>query len=147
MPRKKQIDTTGSMTKPSDTLGHTSEETITKQSEPTGSHFKCPSCGGSLKYEPGTTSLKCPYCSSEIPIDQKDVEIRESDFEEHLLRLEEESILDEIFQIKCSNCGAEITLPENVVSDECPYCTNPLIADQQISKKVVKPQSQTLLKN
>lgn len=102
---------------------------------------KCPQCGAFLVYEPGTTHLKCPSCASEFPIEQSDVEIREHDFERDISRIEEGSDLQEIFTVRCTGCGAEISLPPNVTAGVCPFCAGSIIADDSRSRKAIRPES------
>lgn len=104
------------------------------------SDLKCPGCGSILKYEPGTSQLKCPYCGTEVPIEQKNVRVQEKDYVAFLSRAEDEAITQETTSIKCSECGAEIVVPEQVVADTCPYCANSLIVDQKVVKRSIRPE-------
>jgi uncharacterized protein YbaR (Trm112 family) len=101
--------------------------------------LKCPKCGASLTYEPGTTNLKCRHCNSEFPIAVEDTEIRELDYEDFVSRIAQESDMHEVLNVKCSGCGAELGLDPNVVSDTCPYCATPLVMSNTVSKNEMKP--------
>lgn len=102
--------------------------------------LKCPKCGASLTYEPGTTNLKCRHCNSEFPIEVEETEIRELDYEDLVSRIARESDMHEVLNVKCSGCGAELSLDPNVVSDTCPYCATPLVKSDTVSKNEMKPQ-------
>lgn len=41
--------------------------------------FKCPACGGSVEFNPGTQKMKCPYCDSEFDVEAiKELNSKES---------------------------------------------------------------------
>jgi len=99
---------------------------------------ECPQCGSVLKFEPGTTNLKCPYCASEFPIDVVKAPIIELNYIETISHLEDQGDFEEISTVKCSACGAQVTFQPHVSADQCPYCANPLIDRERISKKALK---------
>ena len=47
---------------------------------------------------------------------------------------------EDIITVTCQGCGAEVTLDENITSDECPFCDANILADKH-SKKAIKPKS------
>jgi LSD1 subclass zinc finger protein len=103
--------------------------------------FGCTNCGADLSYSPGTTSLKCEYCGTENEIPQIDQEIEELDFEQYLNnKVNQEELVSETY-VKCNSCGASSTLPENVTSSSCPYCSAALVIEQAEDEKIIQPKS------
>lgn len=86
---------------------------------------KCPSCGASIKFHPGTGSLVCPYCHHEEHIPdadmQVDEEVQELDFHEaearSSFRWGEEKKL-----VVCDACAAELVYDALEAANVCPYC-------------------------
>lgn len=103
--------------------------------------IKCYSCGGSLRFVPGINKLKCEYCGSEFDIDESPVEIKELDFEEYLKNNVGTIEQHTIHVVECKNCGAHITLEENVVSDKCPFCGSVFVVTDTLSETQMKPGS------
>jgi len=104
--------------------------------------FSCTSCGGDLRFQPGTDSLTCPYCGAENTIETEDVQIKENDYHSKLQELKDKAESDEaveVIAVKCDNCGAQVTLAENQTAGECAFCGSHLSAQGQ-SVKELKPE-------
>ncbi|HBS88555.1 MAG: hypothetical protein A2W91_18110 [Bacteroidetes bacterium GWF2_38_335] len=101
----------------------------------------CISCGSSLKFKPGSTMLKCDHCGAENPIDIKQENIEEIDFEKFLSENTVGQDKQEIVTVKCKGCGAETTFKPNVVSDFCAFCGTPMVVKEGTNKSVIKPKS------
>lgn len=104
-------------------------------------HFGCPGCGADLAYEPGTVVLDCPYCGRKVNIVRQESAVEERDFREYLQKVSQEREFQEIVVVRCTNCGAETTLPPNITSDACPFCGTNLVASQKQTKKLIKPEA------
>ena len=78
--------------------------------------FKCRQCGARLEFAPGTDALACPYCGVMNEIAKSAESVEELDFESALARAAGAVGTHEILTVKCRECGAESTLPPNVVS-------------------------------
>jgi predicted RNA-binding Zn-ribbon protein involved in translation (DUF1610 family) len=102
--------------------------------------FPCQQCGARVDFAPGTRVLKCPYCGFENPIPQTNEEIRELDYQAQLAQLAETQETSERERIQCQSCGAETTLPPDVVSGTCPFCGSNLVATKQC-RRLIKPRS------
>lgn len=98
----------------------------------------CPNCGSALKFDPETGALRCVSCGSggdsAIPAGA----VGENDFLAMLNRLDEEAEAVEEIPAACSNCGAELTLPPNTASMQCPYCRTPIVASGA-SRRMIRP--------
>jgi DNA-directed RNA polymerase subunit RPC12/RpoP len=103
--------------------------------------FSCSSCGGDLKYKPGTEFLNCEYCGVKNEIPQIEGDIEEFDFHEFLAKQSEsvETIIASF--VTCESCGASSTLEPNVTSALCPYCSTPIMDKQAKDEKVIQPKS------
>ena len=97
--------------------------------------YKCPNCGGAIRFDPGTQEMACPYCRSVIS-----VEALKAMDEEAALSQESESI-DLEYQgggwrqgeqqgmavYSCDTCGGEIVGDETLGSTSCPFCGTPVV--------------------
>ena len=60
--------------------------------------------------------MDCPYCGRKVDIVRKDTLVEERNFREYLQKVSEEHDLQEVVVVRCTNCGAETTLPPNITS-------------------------------
>ena len=105
--------------------------------------YKCPNCGGPLKFDPAKQKLACPYCSSMFT---------EAEVQAHFAAKEQEAAnaaplssetnlyTDEeaahMRAYSCPSCGANLYASENTAVTLCPYCGNTnIIASQFKAKK------------
>jgi len=102
--------------------------------------YKCPCCGGALKFDSSLQKMKCPYCDTEFEMEA----LRKYD-----LRLENqqenmhwESTPDTGWSAEeaqnlrsyvCKSCGGEIIGDANTAATSCPYCGNPVVMMQQFT--------------
>lgn len=118
--------------------------------------YKCPNCGGGLKFDPATQKFRCEYCLSDFT-------------EEEMKRLEEEAAkkqaekeADEVSGqdtagenaagetgsgaqdgsreqeaavYTCASCGAEIVTDDTTAATFCYYCHNPVVLSGRLSGK------------
>lgn len=79
----------------------------------TGS-YKCPNCGGGLKFDPELQRSKCEYCLSEFT---------EAELEEASRKIEAKASMGSSMKgYVCDNCGAEVVTEENTSATFCYYC-------------------------
>lgn len=105
-------------------------------------HIRCISCGGDLKYAPGTSSLQCSYCgtTNEIePATAEETEVKEHDFEAVLQEMATHTETAEQHAAKCNACGATTTLPPNITSSSCPFCDTALVVEATATARFIKP--------
>lgn len=103
--------------------------------------LKCTGCGAILQFKPGTKSLTCEYCGAQNVIEVSTEVIEEFDYEEFIkTKLEKEEKI-EIVSVRCTACGASLTLQPNVTADTCPYCTANIVVQGGSTSKVLKPKS------
>ena len=101
----------------------------------------CKQCSAKLTFEPGTDSLRCQYCGAVNEIKVEKSEIKEIDFRSFISNKAEASNQIEIITVKCEACGAQTTFDENVISQSCDFCANPLVAQSGQSTKIIEPES------
>lgn len=105
-------------------------------------HIRCKSCGGDLKYAPGTSSLQCSYCGTTNQIEvaeEESAEVKEHDFEAMIREMASVSETEEQHAAKCNACGATTTLPPNVTSANCPFCDTALVVAATATARFIKP--------
>ncbi|MDY4692744.1 MAG: hypothetical protein SO401_04165 [Blautia sp.] len=100
--------------------------------------YKCPACGGAVRFDSHTQKMKCPYCDTEFDVEtikeydeqlEKDKE-KEDDFsgwQTNAGSQWQEGEKDTICVYTCQSCGGEIIADENTGASVCPFCGNPVI--------------------
>jgi len=108
------------------------------------SELKCSGCGAILKYSPGAEALTCEYCGFVSPLpktsEEREIAVQEIDYQSFLANATQENLV-EVITTKCSTCGAEVTLKQNVNSDSCAFCGTSLVVTNTNSQKLIKPKS------
>jgi uncharacterized Zn finger protein (UPF0148 family) len=109
--------------------------------------YKCPNCGGSVKFDSSTQTMKCPYCDTEFEIAaleeyQKEVNSTAKDNAdwktEDQLEAWEGGDLNELSTGSCPSCGAELVGDKNTIAMVCPCCGNAQIVSKRLSG-ILKP--------
>lgn len=103
---------------------------------------KCKSCGGITQYSPEDENMKCIYCGLVSIMDKTAAETKSNDFE-YWKRLADENKdigTESATEIKCRQCGATTTLPENTSGAKCAFCSTPLILNEAHVKRFWQPE-------
>jgi LSD1 subclass zinc finger protein len=103
--------------------------------------LKCTGCGAILQFKPGTKSLTCTYCGAENVIEASTEVIEEIDFEKFISTQYEKEEKIDVVTVRCSACGASLTMQPNVTSDHCPYCASNIVVQTGSTSTVLKPKS------
>ncbi len=107
--------------------------------------FKCKDCGAVLKYAPGTTALKCQYCGAANEIGTAETSVadatQEINFEKFIANQLSQEERTEIVTVKCSGCGATVSLKPHVTSDHCPFCGTNIVVTGGTTSSLLKPRS------
>ncbi|MBQ6824414.1 MAG: hypothetical protein IJP27_07160 [Clostridia bacterium] len=102
--------------------------------------YKCPCCGGAIRFDSGIQRLKCPYCDTEfepeamkahdeaLQAEQPDEMAWTSAASEW-----EEGEEDTLCSYVCDSCGGEIIAEQTTTATSCPYCGNPVIMKGRLS--------------
>lgn len=89
---------------------------------------KCPSCGGTLTFDPSTGRLECGFCGKEVILESSVVDPEKGyslyELQNNLgRRLKSENVM-----IVCGTCGGSFLTGSNAISGDCPYCGSNSIA-------------------
>jgi len=104
--------------------------------------YKCPNCGGTVKFDSSAQTMKCPYCDTEFELAaieeyQKEVEALKKDDFAWGTPTEGEAWggddQDDLTAGSCPSCGAELFGDENTVATVCPCCGNAQIVAKRLS--------------
>ncbi|MCL2184424.1 MAG: hypothetical protein FWB86_01025 [Treponema sp.] len=110
--------------------------------------YKCPNCGGAVKFDSSTQSMKCPYCDAEFEIKaleeyQKELAVADKDAfgwdENTNLKEWEEDELNDLTQGSCPSCGSELLGDKNTAAMVCPNCGNTQIVLRRLTG-LLKPE-------
>ena len=102
--------------------------------------FPCGKCGAELDYAPGTDALVCTHCGHANTIAATGEAVEELDFAAALDHAEADAAHIEPATVKCDNCGATVTRPDDVAAFACPFCGTNLIAQAQ-SASILRPRA------
>ena len=108
--------------------------------------YKCPNCGGSVKFDASSQGMKCPYCDAEFEIDaleeyQKDlltVKNENIDWKNSAGKTWEKNELDDLLTGSCPSCGAELMGDKDTAAMVCPSCGNSQIVIKRL-EGLLKP--------
>ena len=88
--------------------------------------YKCPNCGGGLKYDPASQKFACEYCLSKFDEEAlKDKFVPEEAPEAPADPAPEEAPGAVVYN--CPSCGAEIVTCDTTAATFCFYCHNPVV--------------------
>ena len=104
--------------------------------------YKCPACGGAVKFDSSTQGMKCPYCDTEFEIAaleeyQKRVAVAEKnefnfDGKGDLNEWDSDE-LNNLTQGSCPSCGSELLGDKNTAAMVCPNCGNTQIVLRRLT--------------
>ncbi len=97
--------------------------------------YKCPNCGGGLKFDAVKQDFICEYCDSvfkEQDFFVKD-ELLENESPEPAVTETNEQELENAVLYSCPSCGAQVITDETTAATECYYCSNPVVLSGRLS--------------
>ncbi len=110
-------------------------------------NYKCPNCGGPLKFNPDKQMFSCEYCMSDFEdriIQQMyaEQEARQSKAEkeeneayaENSVQNDGDDVEDAVVYT-CPSCGAEVVTTASTAATTCFYCQNPVVLGGRLSGK------------
>ena len=107
--------------------------------------YKCPNCGGGLKFDSKSQNMSCPYCGTEFDVEAV------KEYANEAKKAETDSIEWETYDENsgsgdwtaeereglrlyvCQSCGGELECDETQSATFCPYCGNPVIMSDRVS--------------
>ena len=92
--------------------------------------YKCPNCGGDLRFDPEMQKHRCEYCQSMFT--QEELERLLKDEDAAAAQAGNEAADNASGQVapvqyNCPSCGAEIVTDESTAATFCYYCHNPVV--------------------
>ena len=107
--------------------------------------FKCPNCGGPLKFDPGEQMFTCEYCLSKFSeqtlteLAKKEEAKAEAQKDEYKAK-EAEAKKNEAGEggfhtvvYSCPSCGAEIVTDDTTAATYCYFCHNPVVLSTRLT--------------
>lgn len=103
--------------------------------------YKCPNCGGAIRFDSTLQKMKCPYCDTQLEADA----LREYDevlngeqgddmhWEETPGGQWQEGEAKGLRSYVCRSCGGEIVGDATLAATSCPYCDNPVVMTEQFA--------------
>lgn len=83
--------------------------------------YRCPNCGGDVRFNPESQKYKCEYCFSLFTQDELDrLLAKEGDDQA-------EPPAGDAVLYTCPSCGAQIVTDETTTATFCYYCHNPVV--------------------
>mgnify|MGYP001473485003 CR=1 FL=1 len=103
--------------------------------------FPCSSCGGALRFAPGSDDLACASCGAHQPIVRVAGEIVACDYARVAAEGETGAPGDEVRVVNCPGCGAALSLPAEVAAAACAFCATPLVLSEAQTRRRIAPQA------
>lgn len=93
--------------------------------------FKCPNCGGDLRFDPESQKYKCEFCLSTFEQSELEAANPQAQQEEQ----KETEQVDESGAViySCPSCGAQIVTDATTAATFCYYCHNPVVLQGKLS--------------
>ena len=106
--------------------------------------YKCPCCGGALRFDSDAQKMKCPYCDTEFEtqtLKEMDEVLQETSAQDSLeWETQDKTAWEEpVNHYVCRSCGGELVTDENTAATSCPYCGNPVVLSGRLSG-ALKPE-------
>ncbi|MCR5177786.1 MAG: hypothetical protein K6C95_02250 [Lachnospiraceae bacterium] len=113
--------------------------------------YKCPACGGPLRFDGKEQKLKCDFCDSMYTVEEVEKLTAEQQAKAEAAREKEDARIEsaneqnaefggemETNTYVCTSCGAALDTDPTTAVTNCPYCGNAVEIAGQMSK-AVKP--------
>ena len=97
-------------------------------------NYQCPACTGPLHFAPETGKLQCEYCESSFTPEEMQALYEEKQTQAEEQFEEQPQWTDEnLRQMTCPSCGAELIIDQHTAATGCPYCGNPGVVPGQFA--------------
>ena len=100
---------------------------------------KCPSCGGTLAYDPSTRGLVCDFCGNHVEIKTMPAAPGLGYSLEDLQNTSRLRFLAGAKRVVCGTCGGSFIAETSSISGLCPYCGSNSINDSGDAAGVLEP--------
>jgi DNA-directed RNA polymerase subunit RPC12/RpoP len=98
-------------------------------------NYKCPSCGGPLRFDEALGKLQCDFCGSIFTTEEVEAMFAEADKAAEEAKEKEyssEGLDPDLRAYSCPSCGAELVMDSTTAAGSCPYCANPTIVPKTL---------------
>ncbi len=85
--------------------------------------YKCPNCGGDLRFDPQSQKYKCEFCVSLF----NQEELEDTNPQAKAGTAQEGAEESHAMVYSCPSCGAEVVTDETTAATFCYYCHNPVV--------------------
>jgi len=111
----------------------------TGPAQATADRFMCPNCGAKMVFAPDGSGLICEHCTR----NQRLASAGEAEEQDFLIAMatargHSKPVAVQVFH--CQGCGAEFTLPPDVISTNCAYCDSPHVVSLEGSRELLQPE-------
>lgn len=95
--------------------------------------YKCPNCGGGLKFDAVKQDFLCEYCDSVFK--EEDFFKKDENLESQCSEAEnvEQKEYENAVLYICPSCGAQVITDETTAATICYYCSNPVVLSGKLS--------------
>ncbi len=93
--------------------------------------YKCPNCGGGLKFDPQKQDFICEYCDSVFK--EQGFFASDEALEENEIKKDASAEFENALLYICPSCGAEIVTDNTTAATTCYYCSNPVVLSGKLS--------------
>ena len=93
---------------------------------------KCINCGGKVVFSPRSRGCKCLNCGSVFPINYEKFFGKRSF--ETLDDVKVDTLKGSVKTVRCSGCGVNMILTEEMVTAKCPYCGRATLSETKEGK-------------
>jgi Zn finger protein HypA/HybF involved in hydrogenase expression len=103
-----------------------------------GQHqYKCPSCGASLEFAPGTAAMVCPYCQARLDIALPESGSAKHDYVAYAGQPHTPVAQLPAFSLSCDNCGS--SQQQSAIAARCPSCRSALVVSNDLDGQLKSP--------
>lgn len=102
--------------------------------------FKCPQCGGTLRFDPEIVDLKCEACGYVEVVEEVPIKDREQVLDFNLPTRKGHGWAEAERRFTCRQCGAATILPKAQTSDQCPFCGSAALVAAPEEVELLPPQ-------
>ncbi len=99
--------------------------------------YKCPSCGGGLKFDAEKQTFLCEFCESTFTKEQVESfdPASQAEIKNDTQESDSANESDTTMLYTCPSCGAEIATDATTAATFCYYCHNPVVLSGRLDKE------------
>jgi hypothetical protein len=107
----------------------------------TASQLKCPSCGGTVLYDPEQGTLLCRHCAARAPLPPPTSRGPRELRLDGALEKAPRGYGTEVILVECGSCGAAVNLEPHERATKCTYCASPTVVTKPPNPDLLQPES------